>query len=107
MNHTRLPSLVNFKSFRSWADLDLEGDGELRTLQDYFRTTDNATLYLRFRWWLLNHFYRPPLTSPGDNESTIYTDFVKNEAWWHDFNNREQILHGSGIDALCLHVKYN
>ena len=107
MNHTRLPSLVNFKSFRSWVDLDLEGDGELRTLQDYFRTTDNATLYLRFRWWLLNHFYRPPLTSPGDNESTIYTDFVKNEAWWHDFNNREQILHGSGIDALCLHVKYN
>ena len=67
------------------------------------RTTDNATLFRRARWWLLNHFSRPPdplggLDSPGggggDNESSasvsgIYADYVENEVWWHEFDYRQ------------------
>ena len=67
-------------------------------------TTDNATLYHRVRWWLLHHFvYLPPLNSSGDNSSGgdnvsssvsgIY-DYVENEKWWHDFNNREKTVRG-------------
>ena len=42
MIHTRLPSLVHFKSVRSWADLELEGGEELRTLQTAFREVFNS-----------------------------------------------------------------
>ena len=79
MNHTRLPSLFSPRLGRGWADLQLKGPDELRTLRHHFKTSDNATLFLRIQLWLLSN-----------STKSTYSDVVEDEAWWHAFDMREE-----------------